>query len=254
MGSRVTQVSAIAPTDAGVLYLGGTARATQVAKFAPTDAGVLYLGGTARITQVARVIIGALPAAPPAPPPPVTPGSAKVWPPAWQEQNEYDRCLNRFRLRARNVCLQAESRCIVWHDMDELGRMPDGAVEFYERGSIVTPAPAATPTTVMQFVVPTGYLGIIYGVLLHYTGTGFVEGSGDIVWRVMIGNAWAAPGLGNCLFQLGTVGQCLSLTDYLPANSNQRISVSVQVPNTSGNIQVGASRILATLQGWYYPI
>jgi len=138
--------------------------------------------------------------------------------------------------------------------MDELGRMPDGAVEFYERGSVITPVPAPTPTTILQFVVPTGYLGIIYGVLLHYTGTGFEEGSGDIIWRVMVGNAWAAPGLGNCLFSLGTVGQCLSLTDYIATNSNQRISVGVQVPNTSGNIQVGASRILATLQGWYYPI
>ena len=182
------------------------------------------------------------------------PGGSAVWPPIWRAENEYDKCLNRFHLRARNVCLQAESRCIVWHDMDELGRMPDGGVKFYERGSIITPIALPVPTTIMQFVAPTGYLGIVYGITLHYTGTGFVEGSGDIVWRVMIGNAWAAPGLGNCLFQLGTVGQCLSLTDYLPANSNQRISVSVQVPNTSGNIQVGASRILATLQGWYYPI
>ena len=138
--------------------------------------------------------------------------------------------------------------------MDELGRMPDGGVEFYERGSIITPIALPTPTTVLQFTEPTGYLGIVYGVLLHYTGTGFVEGSGDIIWRVMVGNAWAAPGLGNCLFSLGTVGQCLSLTDYIATNSNQRISVGVQVPNTSGNIQVGASRILATLQGWYYPI
>ena len=53
--------------------------------------------------------------------------------------------------------------------------------------------------------------------------------------------------------QLGTPGQCLQLTDYIKLKSNQLVQVWVNVPNTSGGIQVGMSRILATLQGWYYP-
>jgi len=207
-------------------------------------------GGPAVFPGGKVVLVGSPTGTPPQP----TPGGWPVWPPHWQAENDYDRCLLVNKRAVRKFRWQDQTRCIVWHDMDELGRMPDGGLEFYERGSIVTPAPAPTDTVVMEFTVPTGYLGIIYGVLFHYTGTGFEDGGGDIVWRMKVGNGWAAQGLGNCLFQLGTVGQCLSLTDYIAVNSNQRVQALVQVPNLSGNIQVGASRILATIQGWYYPL
>jgi hypothetical protein len=219
--------------------------------------GTLPITGGAVIPSGATVLPGGKLTLIPQPignPPPTPPGGSPIWPPEWRTENAFDRCLASFRHRARGVCMEAESRCIVWHDMDELGRMPDGGIEFYERGSIITPAPAPLPTLITQFTVPSGYLGILYGILLHYTGTGFVDGSGDIAWRVKVGNGWASKGLGDCLFQLGTVGQCLNLTDYIAVNSGQTVQVLVQVPNLSGNIQVGASRILATLQGWYYPL
>jgi hypothetical protein len=184
-------------------------------------------------------------------PPPVTPGGWPVWPPVFRIANEYDRCLQGIKRWRECHPLKDASRCV---DMVELwggNDVPLGLVEFWKSFKIVTPGPG--DTLVGEFRIPTGYRGMLYGIHLGYTGTGFEEGSGDIYWRVQIGNAWAAPGLGNVSTQLGVPGQCLQLTDYIKVKSNQLIRVWVNVPNGSGNIQVGTSRILATLQGWYYP-
>ncbi len=146
------------------------------------------------------------------------------------------------------------SLCVVRHELPNGVQMPDGAVEFYESSSILTPTTVSGDNTVLDFRVPMGYYGMLYGLCLHYTGTGFVDGSGDIIWRVRVGNAWAAPGLGSVNVALGVPSQCLQLTDYIRLISGQRIRAIVNVPNTSGLIQIGTSRIVCTLQGWYYPV
>lgn len=53
-------------------------------------------------------------------------------------------------------------------------------------------------------IVPVGYAGVLTGIVNYYTGTGFVEGSGDIVWRVRINQRWVKD-YGNMVTTVGTL-------------------------------------------------
>ena len=164
-------------------------------------------------------------------------------PPQPPTPNDCDRALWAFRRQARRM---------VWPSGLDTNLMPTNAVEFHERASAVTPAPAAGDVLVLDWTVPYTYDGIIYGICLQYSGTGFEDGSGDIIWRVRIGNAWARN-MGNVTTALGEVYQFLNITDKIDISGGDRVQIYVNVPNLSGNIQVGASRILVGVQGWVYP-
>jgi hypothetical protein len=134
----------------------------------------------------------------------------------------------------------------------KFAQTPHGSRLFFERGSIVTPGPGAD-TLIYSFQVPTGYFGIIHSYYTHYTGTGWVDGGGDIYWRGKVGNAWVRD-MGAIGYQVGGFANPWPMQRYVLLMSQQTVSVYVNVPNTSGLIQVGASRVLAGLQGWFYPL
>jgi len=119
------------------------------------------------------------------------------------------------------------------------------------QGSIVTPAPANGDTVVCEFEVPEGYYGWLSGFWWAYTGTGYVEGSSDIEWRIRIADQYP-DGYGRVRFQMGTPTDPLTITGMMPLRSKQTVRLIVFVKNDSGNIQVGNSRIIGGLQGWLY--
>ena len=67
-----------------------------------------------------------------------------------------------------------------------------------QTGSIALPAADGADYLVLGFLVPSGYFFEITSILHFYTGNGFVEGSGDLAWRLMLGNRYA-PSMGNML-------------------------------------------------------
>ena len=131
--------------------------------------------------------------------------------------------------------------------------MPGLGREFFYQSAIVTPTTLSGDNIVVSFTLGPGYQGMIYGLVFYYTGTGLVNGSGDILWRLQIGRAWA-KNLGAVRNSLGAPGSPFPLTDYLDITQNQNVQVLVNVPNTSGLIQIGTSRIVCGVQGWTYPI
>ena len=122
---------------------------------------------------------------------------------------------------------------------------------WMRQGSIVTPAPANGDVTVCEFEVPEGYYGWLSGFWWAYTGTGYVEGSTDIEWRIRVADQYP-EGYGQVRFQMGTPTDPLIITGMLPLRSRQKVRLIVFVKNDSGNIQVGGSRIVGGLQGWLY--
>lgn len=62
---------------------------------------------------------------------------------------------------------------------------PAGHVPFYNDGSVALPAIGAT-STVVSFIVPTGYSCIITYMSNNFLGGGFTPSSGDIVWRLTV--------------------------------------------------------------------
>jgi hypothetical protein len=164
--------------------------------------------------------------------------------------NAYDCCLWREEQQHRKLDLKRQT-CPMIEDWD--GRtIPGLGLEFFASASVLTPAPGAGNVQVLTWTPGPGQHGMIYGIVFWYTGTGFVPGSGDIFWRLKVGRAWA-QGLGNVSVPLGAPGAPWGIQDYIPVEQGQTAQVIVQVPNLSGNIQVGTSRILAQLLGWTYP-
>jgi hypothetical protein len=238
--------------------------------------GAIYTNGVVPVGYVSAVplffgLFGAPPPPPPPPPgvpsspsgggavlgfggaPPGVPGLLK----ALVAGKNYIAIPNLFDKMLRKMCEcyskldWVEMRC-PWLGLWDGASMPNGAIEYLERGIIVTPGPGVD-NLVVQMDVPIGYESMLYGLLLHYTGTGFTEGSGDIIWRVRVGNHWLKDH-GNTLFSRGTPAQLFPLADHVRVKTATRIQVWVNVPNISGAIQVGASNIICALQGWHYPI
>lgn len=124
--------------------------------------------------------------------------------------------------------------------------------EFFERGSVTTPGPGVD-VIVVDWTVPTGYEARLYAYYCLYTGLNFVQGSGDIIWGLRAGLNWVRN-LGGLLYSVGSLTNPFPIQDYVTVASNQRVVFQVNVPNISGGIQVGASRILCGLQGWLLPV
>jgi hypothetical protein len=130
-------------------------------------------------------------------------------------------------------------------------KMPQEGRQYQEINSIPAPANDGADHTVTQFVVPTGYDGVITSVANFYTGAGFVEGSGDIVWRVTVGRAWLRN-FGNIETTLGSLtSPCPLFRGGVRVYSNQRVTYSVNIPVTSA---ISGGRIVCAFFGWFYPI
>lgn len=171
--------------------------------------------------------------------------------------NEFDFCLLREmskwkRIRPLPVCSVPKDLWGVLPWEPEWGSLPALAVPFRKIQSIVTPAAAAGDQVVSQLIVPQGYDGILAGVYWRYNGIGFIEGSGDIFWRIQV-NMRFVKDLSNVGFTLGSSTSPLPMTEGQLLQSRQRVSVIVNVPDVSGMIQVGTSTITGGLFGFFWP-
>jgi len=174
--------------------------------------------------------------------------------------NLFDSCLDFDLERLRSIrfprlcAIPEEYQCrapwaLPWkHE----GAIPPQAVSFRAEHGIVTPAPAAGNTQVVELLTPTGYDGLLTGLYWAYSGNGFEQGSGDIVWRVQVQQRWVKD-LSDVPYQLGSPQTPVPLTEGVILFSGQRVRVVVEVPNLSGMIQVGASTVYASLIGFWWP-
>jgi len=171
--------------------------------------------------------------------------------------NEFDYCLLREvakwkRMKPLPVCSVPEDLWAVLPWEPEWGSLPALAVPFRHIQSIVTPAAVAGDQVVSQLIVPQGYDGLLAGVFWKYNGVNFIEGSGDIFWRIQV-NMRFVKDLSNVGFTLGSSVTPMPMTEGQQLQSRQRISVVVNVPNLSGTIQVGTSTVTGGLFGFFWP-
>ncbi len=136
---------------------------------------------------------------------------------------------------------------------DEEGT-PFGAITFNPSKSILLPNPALTDVVVFSFYVPVAYDGIILGQYHTYAGAGvFVEGSGDIVWRVRVNGRYPKD-MGNMLTTQGSPKTLSAVAGGAFIHSHNFVEYLVSAPNTSGLLPLpGQGRILAGLHGYFYP-
>lgn len=171
--------------------------------------------------------------------------------------NEFDYCLLQEiakwnRLQPLPVCSVPQDLWTTLPWEPEWGSLPALAVPFRKIQSIITPAAAAGDQVVSQLIVPQGYDGLLAGIFWRYNGVNFIEGSGDIFWRIQVNQRFVKD-LSNVGFTLGSSVTPMPMTEGQQLQSRQRISVVVNVPNISGTIQVGTSTITGGLFGFFWP-
>ena len=145
---------------------------------------------------------------------------------------------------------------IEWRNLlpwdDEHGAIPPGSVPINQAAGITTPAPAAGDQVMVSYRVPKGYYGLLAGFYWQYSGLGFVQGSGDIIFRLRRNQVYI-KGLSNQSFTLGSTRFPIPMTQGQILLSDNVIQAIVSVPNLSGQIQVGASTCYAGLFGFLWP-
>jgi hypothetical protein len=102
-----------------------------------------------------------------------------------------------------------------------------------------------------QVVVPNGYDGVINRVIFGFTGNGFTDFTGDIVWRVRIGNRFARN-LGAVTNTYGDFATAFQVpgTDVIRLISQQTITLIGNIPTGS---PVSDGYVTAGVFGWFWP-
>jgi hypothetical protein len=132
-------------------------------------------------------------------------------------------------------------------------KMPGEGKRFGHPSSIpLASAVLGVDTIVQSFIVPYGYDGVIVATTNRYTGQGFVEGSGDLIWRIRL-NQHYVNDYGNIITQLGSLTQ-----PYYNANSQIFVQsgqlVQYLVNRSLGSLgNLNGGRIICALNGWYWP-
>lgn len=175
-------------------------------------------------------------------------------------RNTWDACSDRYARAIRymklppnmfNLPAEYINNCSTPWD-DDYGAIPPEAVPIRKTSGITTPAPAAGDQTVITFRCPPGYDGILTGFFFGYSGTGFSQGSGDLIYRIQINQRYVKD-LSNVEFLIGSTKSPANMTQGQLLLSGQTVNLIVNVPNLSGLIQVGQSTVSGGLYGFLYP-
>lgn len=126
--------------------------------------------------------------------------------------------------------------------------MPADGVPFDFSGVLATPAAPSGDTVVLQFTVPSGFNGVIKDLSHNVTGGGFVQGSGDIVWRLSIDGRWVRN-YGNLTVEFGRIDQPRATYGIL-LRSGQVFRYIV----SNFGYTVPSSSIVVFARGWYWPM
>lgn len=151
------------------------------------------------------------------------------------------------------------------YDQKPYIKMPDSGRRFKEMDSVLVgtnpPGAGSTTVAVVQTEVPVGYDGVIDTVICGISAglsgsTGFVEGSGTLVWRLAadaIANPRYLRNLGNIQFSLGDLK-----IPFATENSSLRVYsgdlitfYAVFDSSGSGVLQSDAA-VICAISGWWY--
>jgi len=106
-------------------------------------------------------------------------------------------------------------------------------------------------TVIRSFRVPSGYDGVISRAVFGFTGAGFADFSGDIVWRIQVGIRYARN-LGNVTNTFGSFATAFAVpgTGNIRLVSGQTVKIIASIPNGS---PVNGGVVTGGVFGWLYP-
>ena len=139
--------------------------------------------------------------------------------------------------------------------------MPDSGRRFKTIGTFAVAGATYTSDehVVVQFPVPVGYDGVVDTVTCGITAngaTGFVEGSGTLVWRVATSQDASRrylSDLGNIQFSLGSlITPIPTIASGWRIYSGNLITIYVVFPASGFGIINSLANIVCSLGGWTY--
>src|SRR5579864_1922269 len=120
----------------------------------------------------------------------------------------------------------------------------------------LVPAIGST-AVIISYVVPPGRNGIINKVACNFVGGGWVEGSGDIVWRILV-DGTPPPGAtsyDSILASLGGPSQPTGIAGFRFFENQVLQFVAFNNPaGANGGVVVAGQRVGARFTGWNYPL
>jgi hypothetical protein len=131
-------------------------------------------------------------------------------------------------------------------------KMPPQAKRFSYIEGLPLPGTSGVDVLILSYRVPLGYDGVINFIVQNYTGQGFQEGSGDLVWRLQLNERYV-KNLGNTNTQIGTLTQGpQSPNAQVIVQSNQLVQYFVNLgPNALANLNGG--RVIVSTWGYWWP-
>lgn len=125
--------------------------------------------------------------------------------------------------------------------------LPYGSKTLLFGDTVAMPAVLAS-AVVLDYKCPVGWAGLLNSLAIVYTGGGFVSGSGDLVFRVEVGNR-PYETLNNLTIQIGSI---LGNQDIagIRIYSGQRIRIIVE---HVANALLG-DPVIGRIGGYIYPV
>jgi hypothetical protein len=112
------------------------------------------------------------------------------------------------------------------------------------------PAPGANPVVVISYQVPIGMFAVIAYIAIVHVGGGFVDGSGNVVWRVLVNGA-GVKGLEALTSQLASYNNPNVVQIVLM--ENDLIQVTAEVP-VGQPAMPGGTSTAARFHGFALPV
>lgn len=177
----------------------------------------------------------------------------------WTHPNEFNRCLEAEQELWERIIRRGglEMVCQTMRGKRYLKapwvEMPPEGERLQKAGSILLPTVELTDTLVLDFTMPIGWDGVATNVMMTSTDPTFVEGSGDLVWRMKVGDRWI-PDFSNVIFSLNDLRNPHALIGgYIRLLSLQRIQIFVSLGAGALMRLSATSRINTAVVGWQYP-
>jgi hypothetical protein len=125
--------------------------------------------------------------------------------------------------------------------------IPPAGADPFDATAVVNVGLVGVDATILTLLVPYGYDGVIKRFYHNYLGAGYMEGSGDLVWRILA-DGRPIKNFGNILTQMGSP-TTPRVTDGIRIFTGQSITYVVSHP---ANV-ILTDACTASLAGYYYP-
>ena len=110
--------------------------------------------------------------------------------------------------------------------------------------------------TILSYTVPIGRNGVIQKIANNFVGGGWVEGTGDVIWRILVDGA-GIPGANsytNILGSLGSPANPVKISGFRVFENQVITVVAFNNPaGPNGGIVVAGQLVGARLVGYQYP-